>query len=61
MRGLPALLPVVCSKTHDGGSARKILYNTSPYFTVISESLNVEKKIKSSPLKCLAGLLYRTV
>jgi len=38
IRGLPALLPVICSKTHNGGTARKILYNSSPYTAVISRA-----------------------
>ena len=47
MWGLPALLPVLCSKTHNGGSAMKILHNTSPYSTVISRASHGGKTKKS--------------
>jgi len=49
----PALLPVIYSKTHNGASARKILYNSSPHSTSISET-NIGKKIKEAGLNALS-------
>jgi len=45
--GTPCLVAGACSKTQNGGSARKILYNTSPYNAVISGA-NREWKNKMS-------------
>jgi len=52
MQGLSALLPVIYSKTYNGVSARKILYNSSPHSTSISET-NIGKKIKEAGLNAL--------